>query len=85
MFKPLFKHDKIKIPQKAYGGIMAHKKIVRKASDVCRARSNGPNSIVITIKKSIVRKMKIKHDDKLLVTFKKIDMDEILERAMNAK
>jgi hypothetical protein len=85
MFKHLFKHDKIKIPQNAYGGIMAHKKIVKKATDICRARSNGPNSIVITIKKSIVRKMKIKHDDQLLVTLKKINRDEILERAMNAR
>jgi hypothetical protein len=64
---------------------MAHKKIVKKASDVCRARSNGPNSIVITIKKSIVRKMKIKHDDQLLVTFKKITLDEILEKAMKSR
>lgn len=64
---------------------MAHKKFLKKASDVCRARNNGPKSIVITIKKSVVKKMNIKHDDQLLVTFKKITMDEILEKAAKAR
>ncbi|OGC89240.1 MAG: hypothetical protein A2W25_04230 [candidate division Zixibacteria bacterium RBG_16_53_22] len=64
---------------------MKSKKPKKIMTDVCRARSNGPTSLVITIKKSIVNEMNIEPDDHLIITFKKISMDKILAKALKSR